>query len=433
MTRSRSLRTLSGFSLIELMVALALGVLVAGGIVSLFISVSKANQVQTHMARMQENARFVIQSITDNLRMVNAQYCSNTGGLAADGGFEYQDGLRTPTVMAVGLAFPDETTVWPGPVPTTPYPLPSREYLRGYTACAVGGCTPAAPAIVPAAGAGAGASVVGADVLTIRSLSSKGWGLGGSASFQTFTPAGDLTMITLIQGPNEPPVADFTPGDTALLADCSASQVIAVDDVGGVLTPKASDGNPGDNFLNAVPKAASPSTAARVFDFTTGFTTTTYFLELQPDLNPDARTPGHTVATLMRSVNGAPAQQVTQGIERLDFLYVVEDATGASYYLTAAEVDMNPGGITCPPAAPGTILPDTGCLWRAVKAIQVDMLVDSVDELPTLSNNELAYTYAPDGIKTPTPPPAGVQPNGTQRDLMRREFTALIAVRNYNP
>ncbi len=113
---------------------------------------------------------------------------------------------------------------------------------------------------------------------------------------------------------------------------------------------------------------------------------------------------------------------------------MVEDANGASYYLTADQVDSNNGGtIACPPAAPNTITPDTGCLWRAVKAIQVDMLVDSVDELPTLTDNELAYTYAPDNITVPTPPPAGLQANGTQRDLMRREFTALIAVRNYNP
>jgi len=434
-SRSRPWRTLYGFSLIELMVALTLGILVAAGIISLFISVSKANQVQTHLARMQENARFVVQRITDDLRMVNAQYCSNTGGLAQNPGFEYQDGLRTPTVTAVGIAFPDETTVWPGPVPTTPYPLPSREYMRGYTACTVAGCTPTAPAIVPAAGAGAGASLVGADVLTVRSLSSKGWSVGSPTSSQTCNPAnGNLTQITIVPGVNEPPITDFTPGDTVLLADCSESQVVAMDDVGGVFTPRPSDGNAGNNFLNATPKCASPSTAARLFDFTKGFTTTTYFLQLQPDQNPDARTAGHTVATLMRSVNGAPAEEVTRGIERLNFRFVVEDANGASYYLTADQVDSNNGGtIACPPAAPNTITPDTGCLWRAVKAIQVDMLVDSVDELPTLTDNELAYTYAPDNITVPTPPPAGLQANGTQRDLMRREFTALIAVRNYNP
>lgn len=42
-----------GFTLIELMVAMVLGIIVSGGIISLFLSTSRANKVQASLAHIQ--------------------------------------------------------------------------------------------------------------------------------------------------------------------------------------------------------------------------------------------------------------------------------------------------------------------------------------------------------------------------------------------
>ena len=96
----------SGLSLIELMIAMVLGLLVAAGIISVFISTSSSNRVQTQLATLQETGRFAIGRISDDLRMANGQYCTNSGGIAtpiATSGGTYLDGLRAPTVYAKDL------------------------------------------------------------------------------------------------------------------------------------------------------------------------------------------------------------------------------------------------------------------------------------------------------------------------------------------
>ena len=47
-----------GLTLIELMVAMVLGLLVAAGIVTVFVSTSTSNKAQNQLARLQEEGRF---------------------------------------------------------------------------------------------------------------------------------------------------------------------------------------------------------------------------------------------------------------------------------------------------------------------------------------------------------------------------------------
>ena len=71
-------RSIRGVSLIELMVAIMLGILVALGIVNIFNTTSSSSLAQSQLARLQEGGRFAITALTSDLRMANAQYCSPT-------------------------------------------------------------------------------------------------------------------------------------------------------------------------------------------------------------------------------------------------------------------------------------------------------------------------------------------------------------------
>ncbi|MEO7065890.1 MAG: PilW family protein [Rhodanobacter sp.] len=442
----------TGVTLIELMVAMVLGLLVAGGIVSIFISTSSSSKVQTQLARLQEEGRFAITRLSGDLRMANGQYCTNSGGVAkAQSNGTYLDGLRAPTVYAknlnsaiADLSTPMGTGVYPAD-PKQKYAFPSFMSMRGYD-CGKTACTPADPntaitgTTIPVMGTAFDDRVVGASVLTVRYVNpARGWVVGNTASTTSINATGNaLTDITI--RPNtaigEPPATDFKTGDLAMLADCSNAQIFAASNASGVITPTAASNH-------GAPTPQTPSSAPKLFDFNRDFQTVTYYLKVV-SVNNNGVAP--FTGALMRRVNGdnpakSPAHggsedELVRGIERLNFKYGVEDADGNTSFLTAAEVDAS---TACPPAAPSALSTsaDPGCLWRAVKSIEVDILMDGQIPLYTLAPNELQYAYTSDKTTAAlaAPDAHAIKPSdqGFVDPLLRREFTALVSVRNFNP
>ena len=76
--KSNSLRgTSGGFSLIELMVALTLGLLLTGGLIQLFASTKVTFNTNEALARVQENGRFAMELLKRDLRPVGARgFCA---------------------------------------------------------------------------------------------------------------------------------------------------------------------------------------------------------------------------------------------------------------------------------------------------------------------------------------------------------------------
>lgn len=220
----------------------------------------------------------------------------------------------------------------------------------------------------------------------------------------------------------EPKVNHFVTGDLALLADCSNAQIFSASNTTGVITPDA-------NNLGT-PASQQPLSAPRLFDLNTDYRTVTYFLRVV-DLGN-----GQTTGALIRRVNGEN-QELVRGVERLDFLYGVQDADGKTRYLTADKVDAITGS-DCPPGPPNPIsATDPGCMWRAVSSIEIDILMDGQVPLYTLTDNELKYSYASDAKVTSRAAPGAhdIQPSdqGFVNPMLRREFISLVSVRNYNP
>ena len=446
MTRVRPIaarRRMAGLSLIEMMIALIMALIVAAGIITVFASTSSSNKVQQQMAALQEEGRFAIHSLRADLANANGTYCSNSGGNAGltNSGL-YLDSLRSPTVYAkTAISFPDDTV---GPLaPSEAYSLPSSEFMRGYE-CTTSVCTPTGLASlvsagIPAMGTAVGARVPGADVLTIRYLKpGAGWAVVPSGNPGTTLDAigPTVTQINLVRMASEPAVNTFT-GTLAMLADCSNAQVFTVSGAGSATL------SPNNNY--ASPLDISKGAAPRVFDFTSDFQTVTYYLKV---VCADGSNPCiHKTGALIRRVNGLEnvtgAGELVRGVERLDFRYGIIDASGNTDFLTADQVDSatdaSGNSIPCPPgvSTPGG-MPSTGCLWRAVQTIEVHVLMDGQTPLYTLTPNEMKYIYTPDGDtfpQLPTESSRGAQPSaqGFPEQLLRREFTTVVALRNFNP
>ncbi len=430
----------AAFSLIELMVAITLGILLSIGIVTLFGATSATNKVQDALARLQENGRYAMTRITDDLRRGSGQYCESSSSQ----GWTLPAGTNGPiypplTILSnasgvstgAGGSFPDSGGLVGLPPGGGTYPIGPAAFVQAYDCSTSGGCTPAVPNGAspdgfPAEGLGDGLRVRGADMLTIRYQRGTGWNFTVDASAPP-----KVTLVPTMIGPQsmDDPV-NFVNGDRALLLSCGGGQIFQVSAAGNVLTPTG--------LLDSSsykPAATVSSFDVRVFNFSRDFLTVTYYLAYKADLE----TPGRLIPTLYRRQNGSQVDELVQGVERLDFLYGVQYRDASLHFLTAAQVNANSVAGNCSPPPPGLGLAagnvEPGCLWRSVMTVEAHMLLDTVDNVG-LSQADMAYRYTgATGDTTMHIPPAANQPMDTGMPagvMMRREFISSVAMRNGN-
>ena len=453
-------RVQRGLSLIELMVAMTLGLLVSLGIITLFTATGKTNRVQASLARLQENGRFAITRINDDLRMSAGQFCSNSSTDAKLLNFSVngeQAGPRQPTMRVkgpTGFYFPD------GGNNLITGSFSPRFFMQGYE-CDASGCNPAVPAAqapqtttLPAMGKVAGNRVLGADVITIRYQRGTGWPTvacagGATGTFSVKPSAGD-TAITPV-APADPDMA-FKATDIALITDCNTTEIFMVKNAvasNAANSYAQQDLVPNETGVNAPACFGNFSaTDVRAFNFTRDFITVTYYLKLKANPSPDAPT-GSLIPVLMRRYAYGSSQnmkdktfvtnatdpvedELVEGIERLDFLYGVEAGDGTISFLNAKDVDAI---TSCPSKAAS----EAKCGWRSVRSIEVHMLVDTVDSTFGLTSADTSYRYGGDSSASATindgpalgstMPVTGI-PAGS---MLRREFVSLISLRNNTP
>ena len=70
-----------GMSLIELMIAITLGIFITAALVSLFVNSKQNYRLNENMSRLQENARFAVSFIARDLRMADYHKCTSAGHL----------------------------------------------------------------------------------------------------------------------------------------------------------------------------------------------------------------------------------------------------------------------------------------------------------------------------------------------------------------
>lgn len=447
------------------MVALALGLLLSVGILSLFDGTSRTNKMQNGLARLQENGRFAVTRMQNDLRMTSGQYCSNMSGASAMGTVVPVLPGRAPQVFAPMLGIPDPQPGEGGAglanlnsvvngyasvaSAATAYALSPRFFVQGY-ACSEdeAGCAASLPTDIPAAGLAAGSRLPSSDVLTVRYQTGSGWALpAGNCLHAGGTPVatsenladGDTLEVEPQLGDDgcttAPCTATAVPG-MALISDCVNSSIVPIESVAGnVLTIGTAPGAGSGILPGAFGSVCSPAGTrdARLFDFSTDFLTVTYYIGLREDENPDAR-PNSAAATrlvpvLIRRENGVD-QELVRGVDELRFRYGIQDSSGSTRFLTADEVDTRAAGAIACPAPPEGMTLEHGCLWRAVRVIEARLLVNTVDEIFGLDPSARIYTFDNEEVTTTE---TSLLPSGLAAGNMpRREFIAYASNRNYN-
>jgi type IV pilus assembly protein PilW len=73
-----SYRKQQGLTLIEIMIALLIGAFILGGIMGVFLNTQRTYRVQDAMSRLQENGRFAMEFIANDIRMADYRECQTS-------------------------------------------------------------------------------------------------------------------------------------------------------------------------------------------------------------------------------------------------------------------------------------------------------------------------------------------------------------------
>lgn len=103
MSRRVADATERGFSLIELMVAMTLGLMLVMGVAQLFLSSKRSFVLQQHMAVVQENARFVLTRVSRDLRQAGMFGCLDLDRLPAATRSQLPSDFAEPIAYAHGV------------------------------------------------------------------------------------------------------------------------------------------------------------------------------------------------------------------------------------------------------------------------------------------------------------------------------------------
>ena len=97
---NRLLKQQQGLSLIELMIAITLGLLISAAMISIFVNSKQSYRVNENMSRLQENAKFAMTFISRDLRMADYRACVTSDLLddAIEGDDNSENGSDTDTL-----------------------------------------------------------------------------------------------------------------------------------------------------------------------------------------------------------------------------------------------------------------------------------------------------------------------------------------------
>jgi type IV pilus assembly protein PilW len=404
-----------GFTLIELMVALVIGLIVMLGLVQIFSNVTSMNVAQNGLARLQENGRFMMMRMKNDIEAISHQPCAHIS-------------MDSPQVINEGFAVrPLYSAIELNNGLPAPGLIDTQYLIQGHECGADGSCSPELNiepgghqnAVIPSPGTAAGNRARMTDVLTMRVLSGS-----GVLVDDTVVPSTD-NGVTLSVSPSDPPL-NFEDGDDVLIANCYKALISNASFVGNnrlAISEGLSD-------PNASVAWASKNSMTQVFNFSKDFDTISYYVGLKKDLS----TNGRLISSLYRVENGEEPVEVVEGVERFDVFYGVRFNNGTIGYLTADEIQnaFIPRCVT-PPLVPADMGLDpmentNGCLWRSVFAVRVHVLLNTVYNSST-SDSE-TFVYSVDGFEDQVPSslPSGLDPD----KMYRREFTETIALNSNN-
>lgn len=397
---------MQGVSLIEVMIALLIGLILMSGAISLFINNKRIFRENDQMGRLQESARFAIGLLTSDIRHAGFLGChhnilevSNSiiGSGVTGSLFSIRNGDTSLGVEGLEAG----ANRW----------LPSGNTLDFITTSTV---------------TGDGNRIAGTDAITVRYLSGENWdvladndNVAPAQGFMT-TTAGPLVVSTINNNPQD---TDDSPQDTAMITNRQnnffAGELLAVSDCGGSHIFQAGPGCIGisaactaaNGAINMVAASAAniPGNNPVVFPrlYTEDakvrrYNAARYYIGNGgyggPSLYRQILRRTNTVVTNTSVI--VVSQELIEGVENMQIIYGLDNNTDGvpDSYVVATDIAANQ--------------------WDNVVAVRVALLLRSVTENFNETADNSTYDLLGNNIN-----PADLQ-------VRRRVFTTTIQLRN---
>lgn len=347
--RARAPRGARGFSLIELMIALTLGLIVTGAVIATFVSVHSASKDTTAIGELADNGRIAIDILQETLRGAGYMACNSTmwGG---------------QTVVQGGLG-----------VNQSPLQQDFSEALAGYEAQYNGGDTGPGSAItlsedppgVTSQGdwttsAGLGGNLDSTVISEGQMRNNAALPIQGSDAIAVHTtyPEVDPVYTTAASGASSVTVQSTTglsQGQTAIVSNCAQSVVDEIDSVSGDTV----------RFDQSLGQSFGAGSQVGVFD------TAVFYIGTGRDGDGAL----YTYSTAGQPQFDTPPAELVPDVENMQILYGIDTngSMAATEYVTADQVSAAvAGNPDCQP------LPGSGPVaFNCVISVKIALLVAS--------------------------------------------------------
>ncbi|MCG6118747.1 MAG: PilW family protein [Aquimonas sp.] len=395
-----------GLSLIELMIAMGIGVVLLLGLVQIFGATRAAFNTAEGLSRVQEGGRFVAELMRREIRMAGHLGCINESGTMGVPGAPFQppqafllNHLANPATTLANAPFAFRLDV---PVQgfefTASATGPNDAYTLGAPAIAgAGAFTPPLPAQL---GAVTAEAIAGSDILVLRYLSPDSIGLG---------PNGAAAGVVQV----DPAVANFIQAGLVYgLTNCSTVSLFQAR-----TAPDATTGvfNAGFGGLNIAVSGDGTGWDGRE-NYGLGsvpaihrYVMSVYYVGI--DAGGEPALFRRTVNPAIAAPHIAPREAVVEGVESMQLVFGADNSAfmddQADIYQTAGAVSGN--------AALGANLEER---WRRVVNVRVGLLVRSPQPASDASQADRTVRVADTVITLP------------QDGRVRQAYEALVVSRN---
>ncbi|WP_237064387.1 PilW family protein [Microbulbifer zhoushanensis] len=333
------MRRQQGVSLVELLVALAIGVVLMTGVVQLFLSSRVTFSTQQALSRVQETGRLAMEFLAQDIRMAGYMGCMSRN-------MSFTNTLNDSDELAyrfnVGIEGLDDYTAG-----TADYP----------------------------------AAIVGSDILVVRSANGLGVGVEkNNDSSQLF--AEDTGTDPNGCGTGQASISGLCIGDILVVADCQKARVFQatnLQDTGGVEINVVHSGNssggtytPGNALSSWGGSSGDPSESFGPDSEIINVNTMIYYLADQASGEP----------ALFRQIGNQTPQALLEGVQDMQLTYG-RDTDGDDVPDTYVD-----GGVL-----------EAASAWDEALSVRVELLVRSTDD--NVVPDPQPYTYAGSDV-TPT-------------------------------
>ncbi len=360
-----------GFSLVELLIAMALGLILTAGMIAVFSGNKRTSEVTTAMANMQESARFALQAIATDIRHAGFQGCLGIdNGSIADG----TDAQILPKTGIFNTATTGSVIVsandW-RPQPVSNYQLP------------------------PGIEAVAGTHTIGTQ--------------GGTENRVPLE-------IPMFDGTRPSPIADVvlernagfsaTVGSPVIIADCEQAELFAISQMDLVNDSWVLKHEASHNLSGALLKEYGNNGKLRQVTVTPFFSNL-YFVGstgLETE-NGDPVTSLYEQSYPFDPVSNPPTELI-QGVENMRVSFGIQDNNGRVQYVTADDASFKAS---------------------AVVSVQLGLLMSSWDRIANVEDNK---TYVLAGQAIPASPNSVDGNTHAQDQRYRLAFNTTVKVRN---